>query len=354
VTRTFVNLAGLALLVGVLASTAGAAVGWRVFATGKDSALISIVGLQPSLGGDSTVWVWTGTPSRLGAARFVAHADSPVLSPNGRLVAYESRGDLRVQPVASGAARTLTHVQGKTVSMAFSPSGARIAFISDGAIIQLPVVGKGPALRVPLPSLWRKSRFEFLQWSSEGFAFSRSSGGAHNYDRNELDFVRPDGTARVLYRNPTPKWTVVAPSFSRDGMHIAVTASHHGGLLSISTGAGVSTRLTARGQDEEAVWSPDGKWVAFDRWMSESGGVADVWVVRADGTGLRRLTTSPIPRPPDGSVSTPLAWSPDGKQLLIYHSYYRDRFAVLDIATGRSRDLKRVGDQHVIAAARWN
>ena len=58
---------------------------------------------------------------------------------------------------------------------------------------------------------------------------------------SSIDFARPDGTAQVLYRNQTPNWTSVWPAFSPDGMHIVVTASEHGGLLSIPTGVGVAT-----------------------------------------------------------------------------------------------------------------
>jgi len=57
------------------------------------------------------------------------------------------------------------------------------------------------------------------------------------------------------------------------------------------------------------------------------------------------------PTPVRQPGSTPLAWSPDDKQPLILH---RDRFAVLDVATSISRDLKRLGDQYVNPPARWS
>jgi WD40-like Beta Propeller Repeat len=350
---------GLALLVPASASAGRFGRQLTPALNGRVAARISIVGVQlitPSV--SKGVWAWTGTPSRLGAAGVVARADWPVLSPNGRLLAYVLDGELRVQPLGGGAARTVTHVPAEAGQMAFSPSGAQIAFIADGAIVQQPVVGKGPVRRVLLPSSWRESSFGGLQWSSTGFAFSRMPGGANGVHRDELDFVRPDGSARVLYRKATgvSGW----PSFSPDGMHIVVSTSHGGllspptgdGLLSIPTGAGVRNKLTTRHEDGTAVWSPDGARVAFTRWMSVDNGVADVWVVRADGTGLRRLTTTPIPAQFTArGRSAPLAWSPDGKQLLIFH---RDRFAVLDVTTRATRDLRRVGTQFVNPAGRWS
>lgn len=68
--------------------------------------------------------MWTGTPSRLGAARVVSFATSPVLSPNGRLVAYVVRGELQVQQVGGGPARTLTQIPGTRPAIAFTPDGA--------------------------------------------------------------------------------------------------------------------------------------------------------------------------------------------------------------------------------------
>jgi Tol biopolymer transport system component len=55
-----------------------------------------------------------------------------------------------------------------------------------------------------------------------------------------------------------------------------------------------------------AVWSPDGTMIAF---QSDQSGDNDIFVVNADGTGLRYL-----PRPGLDDLSP--VWSPDGKQLL--------------------------------------
>src|ERR687895_2844660 len=62
-------------------------------------------------------------------------------------------------------------------------------------------------------------------------------------------------------------------------------------------------RLTRRGGAEPA-WAPDGKRIAFARGRN-------VYVMRADGSRLRRLTRR-------GGV-TPV-WSPDGKWLLFHRT----------------------------------
>jgi dipeptidyl aminopeptidase/acylaminoacyl peptidase len=57
--------------------------------------------------------------------------------------------------------------------------------------------------------------------------------------------------------------------------------------------------------------SPDGKWVVFQLRktdLEENKGRTDLWLVRADGTGLRRLTSHP-------SGDTNPRWAPDGKSI---------------------------------------
>lgn len=310
--------------------------------------LITVVGLV--VGPHTGVQVWTGTPSSLGATRVVAGASSPVLSPDGRLVAYAAHGELRVQPVAGGAARTLTQLPTGS-PVAFAPSGARIAFIAEGAIIQLPVVGKGPVKRVSLPTSWAGSTFAALAWSSQnGLAFSRTYGdGKAGTLKNELDYVDSNGAARVLYREPTPYSAQLDPVFSPGGAQIVVGAGEGRGLVSVPVGLGRPSALTTAHVDGDPIWSPDGSVLAFTR--SVPRGVSDVWLVRADGTGLRKLTTTPIP--PSGVAhtgSSPLAWSPDGKRLLAFR---HDHFAVVTVATRASRNLKRVGVQYQLVAASW-
>lgn len=58
--------------------------------------------------------------------------------------------------------------------------------------------------------------------------------------------------------------------------------------------------------DYFAVWSPDGREIAF---MSDRSGDPEVYVARADGGGLRRLTETP------GRDAHP-AYTPDGARLL--------------------------------------
>jgi Tol biopolymer transport system component len=56
----------------------------------------------------------------------------------------------------------------------------------------------------------------------------------------------------------------------------------------------------------EPAWSPDGRLIAFSRCVATG---CSLWVVRPNGTGLRRLTNGTL------NASAP-NWSPDGRQLV--------------------------------------
>jgi Tol biopolymer transport system component len=58
-------------------------------------------------------------------------------------------------------------------------------------------------------------------------------------------------------------------------------------------------------EDVNADWSPDGSRIVFAR--APSSGVHSIWVVKPDGTGLRRLT----PNCPPG-VGIPKCKADDG------------------------------------------
>jgi TolB protein len=87
-------------------------------------------------------------------------------------------------------------------------------------------------------------------------------------------------------------------------------------------------------------WSPDGKWIAFS---SDRGAKLEfvpgrfeqlqslgVYVIRADGTGLRRLTGS------GGYAGNPV-WSADGKKLLFYETDEIGAFLAQDATSRGSR-----------------
>lgn len=109
----------------------------------------------------------------------------------------------------------------------------------------------------------------------------------------------------------------VAPAASADGYAtpaFAFTSDRDGdGEVFVRYTDGSVRQLTRNAvSDFGAVWSPDGRTLAFSR---QVGAGTALFVMRADGSGVRRLT-SPVTTPegqPSYDVSP--AWSPDGRQL---------------------------------------
>jgi Tol biopolymer transport system component len=101
-------------------------------------------------------------------------------------------------------------------------------------------------------------------------------------------------------------------SWSPDGRRIAFTMlkGEGGGRWSLyvmdADGARVERMPTPEGMDTfYTAWSPDGRRIAFGAKRNREE-KADIYVIGADGTGLRRLTDDPA------GDNTP-AWSPDGR-----------------------------------------
>ena len=89
-------------------------------------------------------------------------------------------------------------------------------------------------------------------------------------------------------------------SVENNGSRVRVTGNvaHNNGGDGIRVGQ-------AHGTEESPTWSPDGKRVAF---ISDRDGQKDIYVANADGSGVRRLTSTAV-------VEQALEWSPDGKYI---------------------------------------
>jgi Tol biopolymer transport system component len=113
----------------------------------------------------------------------------------------------------------------------------------------------------------------------------------------------------------------VEPSWSPDGKKLVfqnnglwIADGTTGKVSSLPTPADLENRWRVK-----PAWSPDGEWIAFN---NENGTLGDIYLIRPDGTDLRRLTnTGDISR--DGN----LVWSPDSKEI----AYSADRDGNIEI-----------------------
>ena len=160
-------------------------------------------------------------------------------------------------------------------------------------------------------------------------------------DGNRIAFSRSDGLIYVIdiaSRHETPLGKGSWPTWAPDGATIAFTSSEG---ISVMNADGSEVRTLIRhdfrtdtykpfdaGVDK-AAWSPDGKHIAFEHMGDFDIQPSQVFIMNADGTGVRRLSS----RLPCclGAESDP-AWSPDGRKV-VFWSFFRG-VAMADISVG--------------------
>jgi Tol biopolymer transport system component len=167
-----------------------------------------------------------------------------------------------------------------------------------------------------------------LAVSPDGERIALSNGGGEFPPRN-IYVMRPDGTG--LRKITSGDFYEVTPAWSPDGRSIVFASTrccataHSSGNYALYTmsadGSGLRRITQDSASDLSPAWSPDGTRIAYvvtppnvpnpppkQDWQ--------IWVVNADGTGARALTT-------DHRYDDAVTWSPDGKKLA-YISHLSD------------------------------
>jgi TolB protein len=209
-----------------------------------------------------------------------------------------------------------------------------------------------------------------LAWSPDGrrIAFVRIRGhlNGHFGGRADIYVVNADGNElHRLAHGIAPALQAGAPSpgfashpawspdgrriafvSNRDGNHdIFVVNADGGGLRNLTRSRRKRNRLEWWGPDGPR-WSPDGREIAF---RSDRDGNDEIYVVNADGTELRRLTHN------SKSDGGPL-WSPDGRRILFWRSSqgygFRGDVWVMNADGSAQRNLTRSAT-HPFATDSW-
>lgn len=101
------------------------------------------------------------------------------------------------------------------------------------------------------------------------------------------------------------------PAWSRDGKWIAFDDGGGGEIWKVRASGGKPIRLTQRPRnavgDATPTWSPNGRQIAFVRWVHGRRG--EIWVIRSDGRSARLLHAD------SGFSDQAPAWSHDGSRI---------------------------------------
>jgi dipeptidyl aminopeptidase/acylaminoacyl peptidase len=128
-------------------------------------------------------------------------------------------------------------------------------------------------------------------------------------DPQSAEVIGLDG--RTIERFGSFPQDAFALTLAPDGQTIAYVTTETPGVDRITVrSGGIDEAILPGGVTGSfPAWSPDGSRIAFQGHLTGRGGEDDIYVVNADGSGLRRLTTDPF------RDSWP-AWSPDGSTIV--------------------------------------
>lgn len=245
----------------------------------------------------------TGSGTRR-LTRTAASESDPAWSPDGGRIAFSSgfllchandcagpvSGDIWVMAadgsaptrVTAGAAQDLLDT-----SPSWSPDGQRLAFVRGlpgmpGAGIYV-VAANGSDLRrlAARPAV-------AADWSPDGNSVVYVADTRNRAKQLVVVDVQA-GRASTLAIRRLPA-DVLDAAWSPDGSHLAVTTAA-AGVFAVPARGGVARRIVGPGYGDVA-WSPDGRrLVVVGPWPLRER--SHLYVVRNDGTGLRRVTSAP-------------------------------------------------------------
>jgi Tol biopolymer transport system component len=157
-------------------------------------------------------------------------------------------------------------------------------------------------------------------------------------DHYQLFTIRADGSGA---KQITHLLNVGNPDWSPNGKAIVaeVESKSGAGITLLSPTGTVIHNLTPKGEQGQPSFSPDGKWIVYERDIAS--GNNGVWLMRSNGTALRRVTRNPF-RGGDCGCDTDPNFSPDGKLISFVRIKQGDQLQALFVVRPNGTGLRQL------------
>lgn len=240
----------------------------------------------------------------------------PSMSHDGRLIVYEHDFSIWLLNAKSGESKRLTiyapsdeqqnRVQrltltGQATEFALSPDGKQIAFVVRGEIFLVNAEKGGEAKRLTD----HPYRDFDISWSPD----SRKLAFISERDGNSEVYIVDVKTRELKRLTNTPGFAESSPEWSPTGNYIAFIRGPFGRqlcLVDVNTG---EEKVIAEGPFiNEFEWSPDGRWICFNR-RDPANNVTDLFVIPWNGGEEINVTRMPYW---NGNI----VWTKDGKNIV--------------------------------------
>lgn len=259
---------------------------------------------------------WTGKAK---VEQVTNHADRvlyPNLSRDGRFIVYEHDFSLWVVPTKGGKPKRLTifapsdepqnrlqrlTLTSQATQFALSPDGKQVAFVVRGEIFVVNVERGGEAKRITD----HPYRDFDIDWSPDG----RKLAFISERDGNREVYIVDVRTRELRRLTNTPDAAESNPEWSPTGNYVAFVRGPFGRQLcwvDVNTG---EEKVVVEGPFiGEFAWSPDGRWICFNR-RDPANNVTDLYIVPWNGGEPVNVTRMPYW---NGSI----VWTKDGKNIV--------------------------------------
>ncbi len=217
--------------------------------------------------------------------------DSPVWSPDGRQFAYIAHNSVWIRDLNRPSGRAVASDAYWNGGLSWSPDGTKMAFIRRD--------GEEASIRI-------------VQIDTASEEVLVDTAGQENHPHWSLDGQRilyytttEDGSRQAWAAGASGRQVGIAPG------QIVVRATAPAGGGCGGTAGDDARPLGSLSDAHDPAWSPDCAWIVFTHNRS-------LWLMRNDGTDLRRLTAY------DARTSSAAAWSPDGTRIAYARTHYED------------------------------